>query len=65
MAILFAMYYNNLTISISIGKIACHLLSAVDRSMLAASATEGDLEAGEVTFHVFLHALSYDGFHMI
>ena len=65
MAILFAMYYNNLTISISIGKIACHLLSAVDRSMLAASATEGDLEAGEVTFHVFLHALSYEGFRMV
>ena len=65
MAILFAMYYNNLTISISIGKIAGHLFGTVDGTVLAAGASESDLQAGEISLHIFLNTLSYEGLRMV
>lgn len=63
--ILLAMDNNNLTVRIFIRKIMGHLLGAVDRAVLTTCAAEGDLEAGEVAFHIFLHTLSYDGFDMV
>ena len=59
------MYYNNLTISISIRKIAGHLFGTVDGTVLAAGAAEGDLQAGEISLHIFLNTLSYEGFRMV